>query len=52
MFEKRRGRHSFVLGREERPLLDELQVSLTQKKESISRRGTLSRVLVVLGFEG
>jgi hypothetical protein len=25
--EMRRGRHSFILGREERPLLDELQVA-------------------------
>jgi hypothetical protein len=29
---KRRGRHSFILGREKRPLLDELQVSHIQKR--------------------
>jgi hypothetical protein len=30
--EMRRGKHSFILGREERPLLDELQVSHIQKR--------------------
>jgi hypothetical protein len=34
---KRRGRHSFILGRQERPLLDELQVSHNQEKVTISR---------------
>jgi hypothetical protein len=36
--EMRRGRHSFILGREERPLLDELQVSHIKEKETKSRR--------------
>jgi hypothetical protein len=37
MCEMRRGRHSFIFGRQERPLLDELQVSSKQEKVSISR---------------
>jgi hypothetical protein len=36
--EMRRGRHSFILGREERPLLDELQVAHIQGKRTKSRR--------------
>jgi hypothetical protein len=37
--EMRRGRHSFIIGREARPLLDELQVSHIKGKEFISRGG-------------
>jgi hypothetical protein len=44
--EMRRGRHSFIVEREERPLLDELQVSHIKGKEVISR-GRTFRVLVV-----
>jgi hypothetical protein len=40
----RRGRHSFILGREERPLLDELQVS------HIKDRKTKSKAETLLGF--
>jgi hypothetical protein len=36
--EMRRGRHSFILGREERPLLDELQVTFIKGKRTKSRR--------------
>jgi hypothetical protein len=36
--EMRRGRHSFILGREEKPLLDELQVSHIQERETKSRK--------------
>jgi hypothetical protein len=34
----REGRFSFILGNQERPLLDELQVSFNQERVSISRR--------------
>jgi hypothetical protein len=44
--EMRRGRHSFILGREERPLLDELQVSHIQGRGQ-SQGGHTFRVLVV-----
>jgi hypothetical protein len=36
--EMRRGRHSWILGREERPFLDELQVAHIQQKRTKSRR--------------
>jgi hypothetical protein len=36
--EMRRGRHSFILGREEIPHLDELQVAFIQGKRTKSRR--------------
>jgi hypothetical protein len=36
--EMRRGRHSFILGREEKPLLDELQVSHIKHRKTKSRR--------------
>ena len=36
--EMSRGRNCFILGREERPLLDELQVAFIQGKETKSRR--------------
>jgi hypothetical protein len=36
--EMRRGRHSFILGREERPLLDELQVASIKIGRTKSRR--------------
>jgi hypothetical protein len=39
--EMRRGRHSFILGREERPLLDELQVAFIQGKEDKVKEGAL-----------
>jgi hypothetical protein len=45
--EMRRGRHSFILGREERPLLDELQVSHI-KERGQSQGGHTFRVLVVI----
>jgi hypothetical protein len=47
----RRGRHSFILGREERPLLDELKVSLPKERINL-KGGHTFRVLVVLGFDG
>jgi hypothetical protein len=44
--EMRRGRHSFILGREERPLLDELQVSHSSRERGQSQGGRTFRVLV------
>jgi hypothetical protein len=36
--EMRRGRHYFILGRDERPHLDELQVAFIQGNETKSRK--------------
>jgi hypothetical protein len=48
----RRGRHSFILGREERPLLDELEVAFIQGKEDKVKEGALLGFWRSLGFEG
>ena len=50
--EMRRGRHSFILGREERPLLDELQVAFIQRKEDKVKEGAVLGFWTSLGFEG
>jgi hypothetical protein len=41
--EMRRGRYSFILGRKERPLLDEIQVAFIEGKEDKVKEGTLIR---------
>jgi hypothetical protein len=46
MCKRMRGRHSFILGREESLPLDELQVSHIQKERQSQERDTF-RVLVV-----
>jgi hypothetical protein len=47
----RRGRHSLILGREEKPLLDELQVSPIKEREQVKEESLLG-FQSTLGFEG